>query len=1064
MISVTLVTLATFAYIALLFAAAFLAVRQRQAGRSIISNATIYVLSLGVWHTSWTFYGNVGRVATVGIDFLAIYLGATLIISCWWILLRKMVRISKEQNIVSIADFIASRYGKSTGLGAMVAIFAVLGTLPYIALQLKGVAKTFELLSAAPGTQLSASSALLDTAFWVALILALFSILFGARHLDPSERHEGLVAAIALESVVKILAMLAVGLFITFGLFSGPGEIFTRFLTELPDRRQLLLLGTDQLPFSSWLSLGVTCMMAFMFLPHMFHLMVVENADEEHIKSAMWRFPLYMFLIVLFIIPIALGGLVLSGGDTTGAEYFSIQLPLQQGHHWLALLVFLGGFSGSAGMVMVASVALSTMILNQLVMPLLLRVQPRGADLSGLLLGLKRLGILGIMLLSYCYYRLLAGQASLVDIGTISFVGATQFAPLLLGGLFWKRANLKGASWGLLLGFAAWFYTLLVPAMVRAGWLPGLLLEQGPWNLSWLRPEALFGLEGLPSLPHALFWSLLLNVGSLLCLSHLTRPKRIESEQALKFVDVFSPALQPEPQRQLSGAPRVMEFVELMSKFIGEKKAQTAIAHYLENKEIDLHGSLSEKELPALKEFTERTLTGSVGSAPARIIIENYLASRGSRMQDVFDIFGSVTISRKMGREQLGVLHETARIVAGGDALQTILTNILRLLQEQFKLDLCVIRMLDQDQERLTVRCQRGMSSHHLGEGERALDMSSYVGATFLSNTLTVVNDTDYLEKDMAARIIHREGIKSFAHAPITVEGSVVGVLSAFSRTSKGIFSDEFMELFKNLAGQVGVAWRNAEQTEHLISAREQEREIQIARTVQQGLLPNQVPAIAGIALAGICLPAKQVGGDYYDFLARDEQTIDLVIADVSGHNVGAAIIMTEVRTFIRAVAPGLATASEIAAALNSFLYDDLTHAELFITMFYLKYHAERRQLTFANAGHNPPLLYRTATQECQKLDAEGLIFGIKPEVSFEQRQVQLQPGDVLLLYTDGITEAEASVDNFFGEERLAALLGEFHRLPPAQLIDKLLEQVRLFTGKRNFPDDLSLVVMRVED
>jgi Na+/proline symporter len=337
MISVGALSLCTLLYIALLFVTAVYADRRREMGRSITSNAWTYALSFGIFHTSWTFYGNVGRVATVGIDFIAFYLGATLIIFSWWYLLRKMVRISKEQNIVSIADFIASRYGKSLPLGALVTLFAVFCTLPYIALQLKGVADTFELLSASRPTLLP----LFDTAFVVAIVFALFGILFGARHLDPSARHEGLVAAIALESVVKLVAMMAVGLFVTYGLFDGFGDIFSRFLERFPERSDLLLLGTDRVPYSNWLTLGVISMMAFMFLPHMFHIMVVENADEEHIRSAMWRFPLYMFLIELFIIPIALGGLLLHGGDTAKAEYFTLLLPLEAEQSLLSLLVFL---------------------------------------------------------------------------------------------------------------------------------------------------------------------------------------------------------------------------------------------------------------------------------------------------------------------------------------------------------------------------------------------------------------------------------------------------------------------------------------------------------------------------------------------------------------------------------------------------------------------------------------------------------------------------------------------------------------------------------------------------
>ncbi len=1070
MIPVSIIATVSLLYFGLLFAVAFYADKKRQAGQSVISNSYIYALSLAVYFTAWTFYGNVGRAATSGLDFLAPQVGSTLMVFTWWFLLRKIVRVSKEQHIVTIADFISSRYGKSVLLGAIVTIFSVVGILPYIALQLKAVSHTFELLStgsAATAQALpepfQAPVPFFDTGFIVALFLGLFGVLYGARHLDASERHEGLVAAIALESLVKITAFITVGLFVTYGLFDGPTDIFSRFIAEFPDRSHLLQLGTEQSRYSTWFTLSFISMMGVMLLPRQFHIMVIENTREKHIIDAMWRFPAYMFLINLFVVPIALGGLIFSGGDTTYADYFVLHLPLQTGHPILAMFIFIGGFSASAGMVMVSSVALSNMILNHLVMPLILKFKIGAADLSGLLINIKRLGIVAVIFLGYFYYRLFGESYALISIGIASFIAATQFAPSFIGGLYWKGANRRGAIVGLILGFLVWFYTLVIPSFVRSGWIPGDILEHGPFGLAMLRPLALFGLEGFDIWTHSLFWTLLFNIGAFAILSVFTEASAAEKEQAVKFVDIFVPRQTTPHLQRISKNLSIMEFVDLMAKFIGEKQARAAIAEYLGDAEIDERGSLSEFQLPDLKRFTEKTLSGSVGSAPARIIVENYLATRGSKMEDVFDIFGSVTISRKAGREQLGVLYEITRMVARGAELQPLLDNILDLFRQQFKLDLCVIRMLDQQRGVLTVRSQRGMSSEHLGESDRQLKMDSYVGETFLTNSVLVVNDTDFMDKPTPAVIVHREGIKAFAHAPITIETEPVGVLSAFSRSAKGIFSEEFIELFKSMAGQIGVAWRNASQTAKLIEAREKERELQIARTIQVGLLPSCVPQIKGISLAGICVPAKEVGGDYYDFLPRSDGSLDVVIADVSGHNVGASLIMTATRTFIHARVQSFRSAAETATALNSFLYEDLTRAELFITMFYLKYHAETRNLSFANAGHNPPLIWRAKSRSLESLDAEGLIFGILPRVDFEERRVQLQPGDLLLLYTDGIIEAENSHGSFFGENQLAALLEEHHALAPQEMIDNLLARVRMFTGTKTFNDDVSLVAIRVE-
>jgi len=1071
MISVKLVAIIALLYLGLLFLVAYYADKRREAGRSIISNPAIYSLSLGVYCTSWTFYGSVGRAATSGLDFLTIYLGPTLIAFTWWFLLRRIVRVSKEQNITTIADFISSRYGKSAYLGALVTIFSVVGIMPYIALQLKAVSHTFDILTLPPavvsegvGHFLPRLPGYIDTAFITALLLGIFGVLFGARNLDASEQHEGMVAAIALESIIKLVAFLAVGIFVTYGLFDGFSDIFTRFLREFPERANLLVIDTEQIPYISWFSLTFISMMAFMFLPRQFHIMVIENSNEDHIRHAMWRFPAYIFAINIFVIPIALGGLLLNGGDTGNADYFVLHLPLQTGHYWLGLLAFVGGLSAAAGMVMISSVALATMILNQLITPLILKFRIVVDNYWVVLINLKRLAILVVVFLGYLFYRVIGDSYALVNIGLISFIAATQFAPSLIGGLYWRRANRKGAATGLILGFIVWFYTLIIPSFARSGWLDSRILVDGPFGLPILRPLELFGLSGFDMWSHSLFWTLFFNIGAFLTLSLLTSPAKNEEEQADKFIGAFGGRTLPAERQRISRAPTIMEFVDLMIKFIGEKQAHTAIAEYIGDREIDQRGRLSEYELPSLKRFTERTLAGSVGAAAAHIIVENYLATRGSKMEDVFDIFGSVTLSRTSSREQLSVLYEAARVVASGAPLQTIFDNILELLVQQFKFDLVVIRLLDDETMTLKVCSQKGMSSEHLGHSSRELTMETSIGEAFLTNTPVVVNDTDELvNRPETVRIARREGILSFAHAPITMEGEPIGVLSAFSRTVKGIFTDEFIELFTSLAGQVGVAWRNNQQTRDLIAAREQQKEMEIAKTIQLSLLPQSTPQIPGVGLAGICVPAREVGGDYYDYLKRDDETLDLVIADVSGHNVGSALIMAETRTFIRAHAGKLESTQQILQSLNEFFYDDLTKAELFITLIYMRYLPRQSKLLYSSAGHNPPVLFRPSTGQIERLDAEGLILGVKKSVDFETRTARMEPGDLLLLFTDGIIEAENSRGEFFGDQRLAELFASSADRSPQEIIEYLLQQVRLFTGSHSFRDDISLVVMKIE-
>ena len=778
----------------------------------------------------------------------------------------------------------------------------------------------------------------------------------------------------------------------------------------------------------------------------------------------MWRFPAYMFLINLFVIPIALGGLILNGGDTSQADYFIITLPLEAGHPWLALFVFIGGLSASAGMVMVSSVTISTMILNHLVMPVILKLKLHSHDFSGVLVNLKRFGIIGVIFLGYFYYRLIGDSYALVNIGLISFTAATQFAPAIIGGLYWKRANVKAATAGLSLGFLLWFYTLLIPSFVRSGWINADILQNGLFNIALLKPLELFGLRDFDIYTHSLFWSLLFNLSAYLSLSFFTRQTESETQQAIDFVDVFGGETYPTQLKRISKAPTILEFVELMSKFIGEKPAHTAITSFLADHEIDARGSLPDHQIPKLKNFTERTLAGYVGAAPARIILENYLSTRGSEMENVFDIFGTVTISHAASREQLSVLYEASQFVSSNTNLQETLDNILGLLAQQFKFDLCVIRFLEKDAMSLVVKSQHGMTSEHFGQSERNLNMETYIGQSFLSNVTVVVNDTDFLDKPTSAKIIQREGITCFAHTPIVVEGVPVGVFSAFSRTVKGIFTDEFIALFENLAGQVGIAWRNDKQLYELLAAREQERELQIAKDIQMSLLPSQIPEMKTIAFSGLCVPAHHIGGDYYDFIPRDDDCFDLVIADVSGHNLGSALIMAETRTFIHALLDSIETPSKMLHNLNRFFFSNMNGSDLFVTMFYLQYRIKTRTLSYTSAGHNTPLLWRKRTQSLEMLDAEGLIFGIKQDVEFEQKSTTLELGDILLLYTDGIIEAEDHNGEFFGIERLGKLIQECDQMTPQEFIDRIMDQVRIYTGLRHFNDDITLVAMKVID
>jgi Na+/proline symporter len=460
MLSPALVLGASLAYLLALFAAAAWADRRAAQGRSIIANAWVYALSLAVYCTAWTYFGSIGRAASGGLWFLPIYLGPTLAMVMAWAVLRKMARIARRNRITSIADFIASRYGKSRALAALVTLVALVGVVPYVALQLKAVAQGYAVLTgeAGSGTPL--------VALVVAVALAGFTIAFGTRHLDNTERHEGMVAAIAVESVIKLLAFLAVGAFVTWGLFDGVGDIFTRAMAQ-PELRQLLQADPAKpFAFDQWLALLVLAGLGVLLLPRQFQVAVVENVDEQHIRRAAWVFPAYLLLINLFVLPLALGGLLLNPGGVAQAETFVLTLPLDHGAPVLALLAFVGGLSAATGMVIVEAIAVSTMVCNDLVLPLLLRAPGFAQrDLTRTLLLIRRAVIVVLMLLGWLYFRMAGEAYALVSIGLISFAAVAQFAPALLGGLYWKGGTRNGALAGLAAGALLWAWTLMLPSI-----------------------------------------------------------------------------------------------------------------------------------------------------------------------------------------------------------------------------------------------------------------------------------------------------------------------------------------------------------------------------------------------------------------------------------------------------------------------------------------------------------------------------------------------------------------------------------------------------------------------
>jgi Na+/proline symporter/CheY-like chemotaxis protein len=615
------VVVIAFAYLGLLFGVASYGDRVRIA-RGATSRRLIYPLSLAIYCTSWTFFGSVGVASHSGLDFLAIYIGPLAMVGLGFPLILRIVRLAKGQNITSIADFIAARYGKSQAVAATVALVAIVGMIPYIALQLKAVSASVSTILTEASPAGAAQPLVGDVALFVALAMATFAVLFGTRHTDATEHQDGLMLAIAAESIVKLMAFLAVGVFVTFVMFHGPLALFARALEE--PRAAAALTGLPQLaPFCAMTLLSL---FAIVLLPRQFHVMVVENHSEAEVRRAAWMFPLYLVLINLFVLPIALAGLMTLPAGRFDGDMFVLALPLAARSKLITLVAFVGGLSAATAMVIVESVALAIMVSNDIVMPLVLKRharmgQPR--DPAAQLLITRRIAIFVILFLAYIYYRS-AGEAQLAAIGLLSFAAVAQLAPAFFGGLVWRRGTAFGAIAGVSAGILIWFYTLLLPSISDAGIVGARILAEGPWGIGFLKPQALFGVD-LPPLVHGVLLSLLLNVVCYIGCSLARRPAPIERVQADLFVPSTLTPIAPS-FRLRRASVTVEELIATVARYLGEERTRKSFASFAVTRRIDL-APQAEADFELLQ-YAEYLLASAIGAASSRLVLSLVLRKR----------------------------------------------------------------------------------------------------------------------------------------------------------------------------------------------------------------------------------------------------------------------------------------------------------------------------------------------------------------------------------------------------------------------------------------------------
>ncbi len=639
------IILISLAYLGLLFAIAYFGDKS-SAGKQWASNPVVYSLSLAVYCSSWTFYGAVGRAASTGWEFMATYLGPAIVFMLAIRVIEKVFLVSKQQNITTIADFISSRYGKSQGLAVLVTIIAVMGTIPYIALQLKAVAISYNAL--APGATEAMSNGS-DTALFVALVMAVFAILFGTRHIDATEHHEGLVLAVAFESLIKLTAFVGVGLFVVFGLFDGVEEVTNQVIAQLRHNENF-----DTALSSGFLTEIVLACAAAICLPRQFHVSIVENTRQRNLLTARWLFPTYLLLMALFVLPIATGGITYFSNTGVDADTYVLMLPLATGSEHLATLAFIGGLSAATSMVIVASITLATMVCNDIIMPLLFRISwlhlSQSKDLGALLLRVRRITIICLLLMGYFYYRILGEQGPLASFGLLAFVAAIQFLPAILGGIYWKGGTRHGVLAGLLAGFLLWLYTLVLPTLNSARLIPYEWLPQLTGNEGWLSPTGLMGIDGMDPLTHGVVWSLGVNLLLFVIVSRLATPRLVDRIQASAFVNITAKGI-TDPSRHL-GQVTVGDLQMLSERFLGMSRTRQAFSTFGQQRG-EGPPMAAEKATPELIQYTERLLAGAIGASSARIVMDSTLRGKEMEIGDVVTIVDEASQALRFNRSLL---------------------------------------------------------------------------------------------------------------------------------------------------------------------------------------------------------------------------------------------------------------------------------------------------------------------------------------------------------------------------------------------------------------------------
>ncbi len=641
-----LIIVVALGYLAILFAVAAYGDRRSRGGASTAPRPNIYALSLAVYCTSWTFFGSVGVASQSGFQYFTIYLGPILVFTLGYRLIERMVRLSKAEKITSIADFLASRYGKNAWVAALAAVIAVIGTVPYIALQLKAISDSVTLMVSHYDVFLAYQSSFhVDISLVVAVFLSVFAILFGTRHADATEHQDGLILAVALESLVKIAVFMLVSVATVFFMFGGAGPI----LDAIRNNDRVVSAISAGSNGTTWLVMTLLSASAILALPRQFHVTVVENRADVELRRARWLFPLYLIVINLLVLPLAVSGM-LNLGPHVAPDNYVLALPLAAGHEFLAFLTFTGGLSAATAMVIVASVALAIMISNDLVMPLLLwrfgnRLRTAAGDWTSVILNIRRVSIFIMLIAAFAYYRAAADTTQLAAIGLLSFAAVAQFAPALILGLFWRGANARGAILGMGGGFVVWAYTLLLPTLLGQD-TP--FIQNGVFGVDMLRPQALFGIEAEP-LNHGVFWSLLVNVVLLVAGSLSRAQSPLERLQAITFVPRDTP--QGVKIRRFRTTITIDDLKGTLARYVGQARTERAFTAFEEREGRALDGRQM-TDISVVR-YAEQILASAVGSSSARLVLSLLFEKDGASSRETVQLLDDASEALQQNRDLL---------------------------------------------------------------------------------------------------------------------------------------------------------------------------------------------------------------------------------------------------------------------------------------------------------------------------------------------------------------------------------------------------------------------------